>query len=179
MDHFSWSQKTFTEPLQPAGHSAHPPDQRQSTVLVQIPNHLRQEYFPNFMQFQSQTLYLWGWYEYDLNYCCLLKASCLLTNSVCRMLLWLCWHGHFHCVATGSWGKVGMLKLQASPLSISRVLPSFHAMWGASGGPRPQLSNIPLLFFPYSYTWNVANKYNGSSILVICWVPSSLHVLSI
>ena len=29
--YFSWIQKTFTEPLQPAGPSAHPPDQ--STLL--------------------------------------------------------------------------------------------------------------------------------------------------
>ena len=37
-----------------------------------------------------------------------------------------------------------MLKLKASLPSISRVLPSFHAMWGAYGGPGPQLSHIPL-----------------------------------
>lgn len=117
---------------------------------------------------------IWTWSELLLPPKSLMFTNKLFVECCC------CYVGMVtFTVATGSWGKVEMLKLQASPLSTYRVLSSFHAMWGASGGPRPQLSNIPILFFPYSYTWNVANKYNGSSILVICWMPNSLHVLSI
>lgn len=54
----------------------------------------------------------------DMNYCCLLKASWLLINSVYRILWLWCCHGHFHYVATRPWRKVEKLELKASILAF-------------------------------------------------------------